>query len=90
MSNQVVSKSAEASNIIQLDVFSNKNSSESVSVAGGTVNLMYYESILQDSIRASVTFADTGNSVNNRNRHGAHQNFDHWHEGLELVPYLLF
>jgi len=66
MSNQVASKAAEASNISQLDVFSNKDQSQTVSVAGGTVNLMYYESILQDSIRATVTFADTGNAINNK------------------------
>jgi hypothetical protein len=27
---------------------------------------MYYESILQDSVRATVTFADTGNSIDNK------------------------
>ena len=43
-----------------------KNQSKNVSVAGGTIRLMYYESILQDSIKATITFADTGNSIDNK------------------------
>lgn len=65
MANQVVTKSAEASNITQLDIVSNKTG-QVVSVTGGTVGLFYYESILQDSIRATVTFADAGNTINNK------------------------
>lgn len=65
MANQVVTKSAEASNITQLDIVSNKTG-KTVSVTGGTVGLLYYESILQDSIRATVTFADSGNTINNK------------------------
>ena len=65
MSNPITSKSAEASNITQLDVVSNKTG-KIVSVTGGTVGLFYYESILQDSIRATVTFADAGNTINNK------------------------
>jgi hypothetical protein len=65
MSNQVTTKSAEASNIKQLDIISNKDDKK-VSVAGGTVGLLYYESILQDSVRATLTFADAGNTINNK------------------------
>ena len=46
----------------RLDIFSNQ-SNESVSVLGGTVRLLYWESILSDSIRASVTFTDAGNTL---------------------------
>jgi hypothetical protein len=66
MANQIVSKSAEASFIERIDIISNKDPSKSVSVANGTIRLMYYESILQDTIRATVTFADTGNAVDNK------------------------
>jgi hypothetical protein len=66
MANQITSKSAEASFIERLDVLSNKNQGKTVSVAGGTIRLMYYESILQDSIRATVTFADSGNSIDKK------------------------
>jgi hypothetical protein len=37
-----------------------------VSVVNGTTELQYWESILQDSIRAEVTFVDTGNSIDDK------------------------
>ena len=46
----------------RLDVFS-EQSSDSVSLLGGTVRVLYWESILADSIRASVTFTDAGNTL---------------------------
>jgi hypothetical protein len=66
MANQITSKGAEPSFIDRIDIVSNKNQSKNVSVAGGTIRLMYYESILQDSIKATITFADTGNSIDNK------------------------
>lgn len=66
MANQITSKGAEPSFIDKIDIVSNKDQSKNVSVAGGTIRLMYYESILQDSIKATVTFADTGNSIDNK------------------------
>ena len=65
MANQITTKSAEASFIDRIDIISNKNQ-QSVSVTNGTIRLMYYESILQDTIRATVTFADTGNTINDK------------------------
>ena len=50
MSNRIVSKSAEPSFIERIDIVSNKDQSKTASVIGGIVRLMYYESILQDSI----------------------------------------
>ena len=46
----------------RLDVFS-EESSDSVSLLGGTVRVLYWESILADSIKASVTFTDAGNTL---------------------------
>ena len=66
MANQIVSKSAESSFIRRIDIISNKDPSKSVSIANGTIRLMYYESILQDTIRATVTFADTGNTIDKK------------------------
>ena len=66
MANPIVSKSAESSFISRLDIISNKDQSKTVSLAGGTIRLMYYESILQDTIKASVTFADSGNAIDNK------------------------
>ena len=62
MSNLVFSKSAESSFIEQFDVYSNKDG-KSVSVVNGAVRLMYYESILQDTVRVTYTFADAGNNT---------------------------
>ena len=66
MANQITSRAGGSSFIDKIDIVSNKNQSKNVSVAGGTIRLMYYESILQDSIKATITFADTGNSIDNK------------------------
>ena len=52
--------------IERLDVFSNKDQSKTVSIVNGTIQLMYYESLLQDSVMATVTFADSGNSIDEK------------------------
>lgn len=66
MANPIVSKSAEPSYIERVDIISNKSSDNTVSVVNGPVRLMYYESILQDTIRATYTFADSGNTINDK------------------------
>ena len=52
--------------IEKLDVFSNKDQGKTVSIVNGTIQLMYYESLLQDSVMATVTFADSGNSIDEK------------------------
>jgi hypothetical protein len=66
MANQITSRAGGSSFIEKIDVVSNKDQSKNVSVANGTILLMYYESILQDSIKATITFTDTGNSIDNK------------------------
>ena len=66
MANPIVSKSAEPSYIERVDIISNKSPDKTVSVVNGPVRLMYYESILQDTIRATYTFADSGNTIDNK------------------------
>ena len=61
----ITSKSAEPSNITKLEIFSGVGE-DSVDVSSGTISLMYYESILQDTVRATITFADAGNAINNK------------------------
>jgi len=46
----------------RLDVFSNQTK-DTVSLLGGTVRVLYWESMLADSIRANVTFTDAGNTL---------------------------
>ena len=50
----------------KVDVTSNKDSSKSASLLGGFIELRYYESILQDSIKAVYTFVDSGNAIDNQ------------------------
>ena len=60
-------KTSEPAFIKKLDIVSNKSSTDA-SIVGGTVRLQYWESILQDSIRASVVFTDTGNTLPKKRR----------------------
>ena len=68
MANQITTKSSEPSFIQKFDVVSNKDKSKNVSLLGrgSSIRLMYYESILQDTIKATYTFADSGNSIDNK------------------------
>ena len=47
----------------RLDVISNENKSTSVSLLNGTVRVLYWESILADTVAASVIFTDAGNTM---------------------------
>ena len=47
----------------QIDVVSKENKNSTVSLISGTVRVLYWESILQDTVRASVVFSDAGNTM---------------------------
>lgn len=66
MANFITTKSAEPSLIEKFDIVSNKNQSKTVSVVNGSVRLMYYESILQDTVKITYTFVDSGNAIENK------------------------
>ena len=55
----------EAPSLLQrVDVHSaKKGSKDSVSLVNGTVRLLYWESILADTVSASVIFTDAGNTM---------------------------
>ena len=57
------SQKSSPANINAVDITSN-SSSESVSLVNGMVRLQYFESILKDSIKATVIYYDLGNSIN--------------------------
>ena len=59
---KIQARAATPALLQRLDVFS-EESSDSVSLLGGTVRVLYWESILADSIKASVTFTDAGNTL---------------------------
>ena len=52
--------------IEKIDITSNEDESKKISITNSVAAFLYYESILQDSIRATVTFTDTGGSVDNK------------------------
>jgi len=53
-----------------INVTSNKDKNNNVSLTGGFIRLMYYESLLSDTIRATVTWDDSGDSTNNQKKGG--------------------
>ena len=64
MTETVVTRSADPAFITKVDIKSNKEGQ--VNVANGVEMFKYYESILQDSIRATVIFNDSGDTINGK------------------------
>ena len=62
----VIGKGIQPTTVEELDIFSNPTQEESVSLLGGLVRLQYWESIMQDTVRATVVFTDTGNAINEK------------------------
>ena len=56
-------KNANASDIRSIKITSKKDKGKVIDVSTSTIRLLYYESILQDTLQASVVFVDAGNSV---------------------------
>jgi len=55
----MAAKESSPANITQADIVSNEDKGKTVSIVSGIVELKYYESILQDSVRASIVFTDS-------------------------------
>ena len=60
---KVTSKASEPALLQKVTVLA-KKSKRTVSLLGGTVRVLYWESILGDTVRASVVFTDAGNTMN--------------------------
>ena len=54
----------------KIDVISNENKDSSVSLVSGTVRVLYWESILSDTVSASVVFTDAGNTMTRTKKTG--------------------
>ena len=50
----------------KIDITSNEDQGKKLSVQNSVAAFLYYESILQDSVRATVTFTDSGGSIDNK------------------------
>lgn len=66
MADLIATYSSQPSYIEKFDVTSNKDRSKSVSLINGVDRLMYYESILQDTVKITYTYADTGNTIDKK------------------------
>ena len=67
MSDKLVGKKSESGNVSGISIVSNKDPGKIVDISGGLTDLYYYESILQETIRVELRYADTGNSVPSQN-----------------------
>ena len=60
-------KSSAPALLQTVDVVSNKNKN-SVSLLSGVVRVLYWESILGDSVKASVVFTDSGSAIKKKGK----------------------
>ena len=63
MSDKILTASAEAATIKSVKIFSNLGGDRSVDISAGITLLMYFESILEDTLRATIRFVDSGDSA---------------------------
>ena len=57
---------SQPATISKADVVSNSDTEKTASLVNGIVRLTYFESILQDSIKASLVFSDAGNAIDGK------------------------
>jgi hypothetical protein len=65
MASPLISKSAESAEIVRCVVYKNGDKSTNVEIGGGIYKLSYYESILQDTVRVTIDYVDSGYTINN-------------------------
>ena len=63
MANKVTIRSATPANISKAEIYSNESAGLNVDLRGGLIQLRYYESILQDTVRATLVFTDSGDTI---------------------------
>ena len=63
---QLAKKLSSACDVDKVIVTSHKDSSNNVDLTGGLILLQYFESLLSNTIGATYTYSDTGNTVNNQ------------------------
>ena len=57
---------SQPATISKADVVSNSDTEKTASLVNGIVRLTYFESILQDSVKASLVFSDAGNAIDGK------------------------
>ena len=66
MAQQISSKSAEPTNVEQIDILSNIDPSKTVSIINSFAGMTYTESIMSDTVKVSVSFVDSGDSIDDK------------------------
>lgn len=66
MTQQISSKSAEPTNVEQIDILSNIDPSKTVSIINSFAGMTYTESIMSDTVKVSVSFIDSGDSIDDK------------------------
>ena len=69
----------------ELSVVSNKDSNNTVDLTGGLIRLLYYESLLSNTVRITYTYTDSGDTTNNQKRGTNCKNTTTAVEGLPIV-----
>ena len=57
---------SQPATISKADVVSNSDTEKTANLVNGIIRLTYFESILQDSIKASLVFSDAGNAIDGK------------------------
>ena len=68
--NPIPTRSALPADILEASIFSNEDESKSVDLREGLMRLTYYESILQDTVRVVLYYADSGNTIERKKGDG--------------------
>jgi len=63
MADLITIRSAIPADITKANIFSNEDPSKTVDLRGGLIRLQYYESILQDTVRVTLIYADSGSTI---------------------------
>ncbi len=66
MTEQITTREATPSFIEGVVVASNSDQEKTVDLSTGVIRLQYWESILQDGIRATVMYGDSGNTIDDK------------------------
>ena len=66
MAEQITTRQALPAFIEGVNIASNSDQGKTVDLSTGVIRLQYWESILQDSVRATVMYADSGNTIDEK------------------------
>lgn len=61
-----VGKAAEAGFVKNISIASNESGGKSVSLLGGFVELKYYESLMDNTVKATLIYTDSGDTINEK------------------------